>query len=94
MYNVLAGILVENKDDYVFTYDKAYKGKSISLSMPTSVQQHQSETLHPFFKSLAPEGWLKKRFSEIQHIDERDSLGLLIENGNDLLGAISMKNMS
>ncbi len=91
MYDELAGVLVEKDNEYIFSYDKNYKGKPISLSMPINVQSHTSKELHPFFKSLAPEGWLKKRFSEIQQIDERDSLGFLIENGNDLLGAISIK---
>ncbi|WP_275955810.1 HipA N-terminal domain-containing protein, partial [Pantoea agglomerans] len=40
-----------------------------------------------FFKGLAPEGWLRKRYSEIQKIDDKDLFGLLMENGNDLLGA-------
>ncbi len=94
MYDVLAGVLVENEKGYIFSYDKSYKGKPISLSMPLNIQNHKSKELHPFFKSLAPEGWLKKRFSEIQQIDERDALGFLIENGNDLLGAISIKKVN
>lgn len=94
MYDQLAGMLIENDNEYTFSYDKSYKGKPISLSMPISIQHHTSNQLHPFFKSLAPEGWLKKRFSEIQQIDERDLLGFLIENGNDLLGAISIKKVN
>ena len=94
MYNELAGVLVENDNEYIFSYDKGYKGKPISLGMPLNVRSHTSNELHPFFKSLAPEGWLKKRFSEIQQIDERDLLGFLIENGNDLLGAISIKRIN
>lgn len=90
MYDKLAGLLVESENSYVFSYDEHYKGKPISLSMPISKNSFVSKQLHPFFKSLAPEGWLKKRFSEIQQIDERDLLGFLIENGNDLLGAISI----
>ena len=90
MYGTLAGLLVESKSGYVFSYDERYKGKPISLSMPISTNSFKSKLLHPFFKSLAPEGWLKKRFSEIQQIDERDLLGFLIENGNDLLGAITI----
>lgn len=94
MYDELAGVLVEADNGYVFSYDNDYKGKPISLSMPINIKIHTSKHLHPFFKSLAPEGWLKKRFSEIQHIDERDALGFLIENGNDLLGAISIKKIN
>ncbi len=94
MYDQLAGVLEEKDDEYIFSYDSDYKGKPISLSMPINIKIHASKQLHPFFKSLAPEGWLKKRFSEIQQIDERDLLGFLIENGNDLLGAISIKKVN
>ena len=94
MFGRLAGTLEEEVDKYVFTYSKSYKGKPISLSMPTSIQVHESKTLHPYFKSLTPEGWLKKRYSEIQKIDERDTFGFLIKNGGDLLGAITVKKLS
>ncbi len=94
MYGELAGVLEEKDNEYIFSYNNDYKGKPISLSMPINIKIHTSKQLHPFFNSLAPEGWLKKRFSEIQQIDERDPLGFLIENGNDLLGAISIKKVN
>ncbi len=94
MFGRLAGVLEEETNKYIFTYSKNYKGKPVSLSMPTSIQVHESIELHPYFKSLTPEGWLKKRYSEIQKIDERDTFGFLIENGDDLLGAITVKKLS
>tara|TARA_R110001583_G_scaffold9433_4_gene44762 strand:- start:9455 stop:9781 length:327 start_codon:yes stop_codon:yes gene_type:complete len=94
MFNKLAGSIEEEVDKYVFTYADGYKGKPLSLSLPLSKKIHESEGLHPYFKSLAPEGWLKKRYSEIQKIDERDTFGFLIENGDDLLGAITVKNVT
>jgi len=93
MFGKLAGTLEEEADRYLFTYSESYKGKPISLSMPTSIKVHESKILHPYFQSLTPEGWLKKRYSEIQKIDERDTFGFLIENGDDLLGAITVKNI-
>ena len=94
MYDKLAGTLIEDGDKYTFSYDEHYKGKPISLSMPLTAKKHVSCELHPFFKSLAPEGWLKKRYSELQKIDERDIFGFLIENGRDLLGAISVEKIN
>lgn len=93
MFGELAGSLSEEDTHYVFIYANDYKGKPISLSMPLSKTPYKSNELHPYFKSLAPEGWLKKRFSELQQIDERDIFGLLLENGSDLIGAISMQTM-
>lgn len=93
MFEELAGILAEEADCYIFSYSDIYKGKPISLSMPLSKSAYKSDELHPYFKSLAPEGWLKKRFSDLQKIDESDIFGMLIENGNDLIGAISMQRI-
>lgn len=93
MFGVLAGTLEEKDDKYVFTYNENYKGKPLSLSIPTSALVHESKELHPYFKSLTPEGWLKKRYSEIQRIDERDTFGFLIANGTDLLGAITVESV-
>ena len=82
----MCGVLSENGNTYTFTYDPGYRGKSLSLSMPVTQKIHVHEGLHPFFKGLAPEGWLRRRYSEIQHIDERDLFGFLIRNNKDLLG--------
>ncbi len=93
-YDKPCGVLSENNDGlFTFTYHNSYRGKSISLSMPVSQQVHTHDGLHPFFKGLAPEGWLRKRYSEIQKIDERDLFGLLIRNNQDLLGTISFKEI-
>lgn len=62
----------------------------ISISLPVAQRQFPSETLHPYFASLAPEGWLRQRYSQIQHRDENDLLGMLIDNGKNLLGAIQI----
>jgi serine/threonine-protein kinase HipA len=93
MHDEIAGILTEEIEKYVFTYSDSYAGKCISRSMPTSSKVHESKELHPYFTSLAPEGWLKKRYSETQKIDEKDTFGFLIENGDDLLGAITIKKL-
>lgn len=57
-----AGILSESDEGYSFVYDKDYLSKSetqsISLTMPLREEPFQSNTLHPFFDGLIPEGWL------------------------------------
>ena len=90
MFGKLAGTIEELNDQFAFTYSDNYKGKSVSLSLPITQKTHLSKELHPYFTGLIPEGWLKKRFSEIQKIDERDTFGLLSANGADLLGAITI----
>lgn len=93
LYDTAAGILSEHEGVYHFTYHIDYVGPSLSISMPVRAEPYISEDLHPFFKGLAPEGWLRKRYSEIQKIDGRDLFGLLMHNGADLLGAIVIKEI-
>jgi serine/threonine-protein kinase HipA len=94
LYDKAVGILSEQENAYGFCYYTAYTGPALSLSMPVRKAPYMSEYLHPFFKGLAPEGWLRKRYSEIQKIDERDLFGLLMHNGDDLLGAVVLKEIS
>lgn len=94
LYNKLAGTLCEEHSGYTFSYLPAYRGCAISLSMPVRPEPYLSEDLHPFFKGLAPEGWLRKRYSEIQKIDDNDLFGLLMKNGNDMLGAVVFKEIT
>lgn len=93
LYNKPIGILADEAPGFVFSYHSDYAGRAVSLSMPVRLEPYYSEELHPFFKGLAPEGWLRKRYSEIQKIDDKDLFGLLMENGNDLLGAVVLKRI-
>ena len=90
LYRAFCGVLTQTKNGYYFEYDKDYRGQSLSLSLPVHGKCFTSEELHPFFMSLAPEGWLKKRLSELQKIDENDTLAMLLANGQDLLGAVQL----
>lgn len=94
LYEQPVGILSEEKNGFIFHYYDNYKGRAISLSMPVRTEHYWCEELHPFFKGLAPEGWLRKRYSEIQKIDDKDLFGLLMKNGNDLLGAVVLKEIT
>jgi len=91
LHEIRVGNLVQTDDGFEFSYLPDYTGHAISLSLPVDTRHYFSPTLPPFFKGLAPEGWLKKRYSEIQKIDEKDLLGILIANSNDLLGAVTLR---
>jgi len=90
LYGKFCGILSQDESGFTFEYAPSYKSRSLSLSMPVSKSKFTSPHLHPFFQSLAPEGWLKKRYSELQKIDENDPLGMLLSNGQNLLGAVQL----
>lgn len=94
-YGELAGQLSRNDDGrYSFTYLKEYlesAGNPISFSLPLQEDPFISDSLHPFFSGLVSEGWLRKMQSKHQRIDEKDEFSLLIHNGKDLSGAVTIE---
>ena len=64
-----AGILTESDEGYSFAYDKDYltmpEAQSISLTMPLREEPFQSNTLHPFFDGLIPEGCFQIQLKRI-----------------------------
>ena len=90
-----AGILSESDEGYSFVYDKDYLAKSeaqsISLTMPLREEPFQSNTLHPFFDGLIPEGWLLDIAQKNWEIDARDRMALLLACYRDCTGAVSIE---
>lgn len=91
LYQDLVGFLRQHNEGYEFEYIENYQGKPLSLSLPLSKKRFFSQELFPYFASLVPEGWLKKRYEETQKIDEKDIFSLLVNNGKNLIGAISIR---
>lgn len=88
-----AGLLTEEDDgSFRFSYDPLYcvDGCPIAFSMPISAEPYLSDRLPPFFENLVSEGWMRRVQSQSQLIDENDSFGLLLLNGRDLVGAVSV----
>lgn len=93
----LAGCLIQRKaGGYTFQYDTAYlaAGAPIAFHLPLRAEPFESDVLFPFFENLASEGWLLKLQSHQQHIDEKDTFSMLIANGQDLVGAISLQEIT
>jgi len=90
-----AGLLEKTEGKYFFRYLKDYLDSPaacpISYSFPLREMPYESEELFPFFSGLVSEGWLLKMQSQAQKIDERDHFSLLLANGEDLIGAISIR---
>ncbi|WP_220266910.1 HipA N-terminal domain-containing protein [Enterobacter sp. Colony194] len=91
LYGEPVGELVQEATGFRFTYRDDYQGPPLSLSLPVSQRTFHCATLHPFFVSLAPEGWLRNRYSQLQQRDEKDLLGMLIDNGKNLIGAVQIR---
>ncbi len=87
-----AGVLKQTQAGYSFTYDPAYLADGTPLSFNLPLQKHpfESDHLFSFFDNLAAEGWLKKIQTKTQKINETDKFGLILENGKDMTGAVTI----
>lgn len=93
----LAGKLAEvNRRHFVFRYDDSYfndtSKPSISLTLPKTQKEHNSEFLFPFFSNMLSEGVNRKLQSTQLRIDEEDNFGLLMATAQyDTIGAVTVK---
>ena len=90
--NRLAGVLTETESGFQFQYDHNYLagGTPISYTLPLREEAFDSAQLHGFFENLVAEGWLRKLQTQQQRINESDRFGLLLANGRDLIGAVTV----
>ena len=102
IYNngVLAGTLEKKApDDYRFVYAESYLANSvlpsISLTLPKTKTEHQSNVLFSFFTGLLSEGINKDIQCRLLKIDEQDDFTRLIKTaGYDTIGAITVKEIN
>jgi HipA-like protein len=92
----LAGYLEKTSNSYLFTYtDNYYLNKDnppISLTLPKTQQQYESDTLFAFFQGLLSEGINKDIQCRLLKIDENDDFTRLLQTaGDDTIGAITVK---
>lgn len=87
-----AGVLVEESTgDYQFTYDDNYGGEPVSLTMSLSNKNYSFDKFPSFFEGLLPEGIMLEGLLKIGKIDKNDYFSQLIATGNDLVGAVTVK---
>jgi HipA-like protein len=98
VYNngVLTGYLEKTGNGYLFRYtDNYYQNKEnppISLTLPKTKQQYESDTLFAFFQGLLSEGVNKDIQCRLLKIDENDDFTRLLQTaGDDTIGAITVK---
>ena len=81
---------------YVFSYDETYfidtRMPSVSLTLPKTMQQYESDVLFPFFYGLLAEGINKDIQCRLLKIDEEDDFTRLLKTAaTDTIGAITIK---
>jgi serine/threonine-protein kinase HipA len=87
-----AGQITELAKGFKFQYDQDYLagGTPISFNYPLQQDSFHHSNFPSFFENLVAEGWMRKLQSQEQHIDEADPFGLLLSNGRDLTGAVTV----
>ncbi len=95
VHGIIAGELIEHSIDgpWVFTYQSGYDGPPVSLTMPTSVQEHHFKSFPPFFEGVLPEGMQLEALLRIKKIDRNDGFSQLIAVGTDVVGAVTVKEI-
>ena len=80
--------------DAVFTYDDSYisspTAHPISLSLPFSKKDFDTNTTKTFFDGLLPEGFTRQCVAESIHASSDDYISILRELGSECLGAIQI----
>lgn len=95
VHNKRAGILSEEASGkYRFIYDEAYEGEAVSLTMPVSQKEYHYTSFPPFFEGLLPEGVMLEGLLRINKIDKADFFAQLMATGNDLVGAVTVKELT
>lgn len=91
----MAGVLSEEDTGYRFVYDNDYLQKPgatpVSLTMPLTQKEYESNVLFPFFDGLIPEGWLLDISVQNWKLDPRDRMGLLMKCCRDCIGAVRVE---
>jgi len=91
-----AGILEERNrgTEYIFRYHRAYGGPPVSLTMPTKEHEYEFNRFPPFFDGVLPEGVMLDGLLRQRKIDRNDLFSQLLAVGSDLVGAVTVEEMT
>lgn len=94
--NIFCGTVCETDEGYSFKYDDEYlkrdDARAVSLTLPLTVREYQSNTLFPFFDGLIPEGWLLKVVGRNWKIDINDRFGVMLVACRDCIGNVCVRD--
>ena len=92
---VEAGSLTEviQGREYVVEYIDSYYGIDISRTMSIKQKVYKFDRFPPFFDGLLPEGIQLEGLLKIKKIDKHDYFSQLIAVGNDMVGAVTIKEI-
>ena len=92
--NLPAGVLEELAvNHYRFTYFPNYQGTAVSLTMPIKNTVYEFKQFPPFFEGLLPEGVQLEALLRQFKLNKHDYFAQLLQVGNDLVGAVTVKEI-
>lgn len=96
MHGSSAGVLeeIEPGKKFRFAYFKGYNGPPVSLTMPVEKKEFIFDRFPPFFDGLLPEGLLLEGLLKQRKIDKYDYFSQLVAVGNDLVGAVTVQELT
>jgi len=89
-----AAEFVETESGYQIKYLDDYSGPSVSLALPRQKAEYFFSNFPPFFDGLLPEGIMLEVLLKKFKIDADDYFGQLLILGNDLVGAVTVREIS
>jgi len=91
----VAGLIEEKDGRFVFTYLPDWLSRPdavpVSLTLPLRAEPYVTDSLHPFFENLLPEGWLLDVTANTLKISKDDPFGLLLATCRDCAGAVEIE---
>jgi serine/threonine-protein kinase HipA len=85
----LSEVLFEK--EYRFEYSADYSGYPVSLTMPVNRKVFVFNSFPPFFDGLLPEGNQLEGLLKQGKVDRNDLFSQLLMVGNDMVGAVTVK---
>jgi len=94
--NTLCGRLKEvvPGEQYLFQYVDEYEGSPISLAIPVRRDPYEFDRFPPFFDGLLPEGVMLEGLLRQSKIDKHDLFSQLIAVGGELVGAVTVEEVT
>lgn len=89
-----AGVLEElESGKYKLTYNIAYRGAPVSLTLPVKNHVYEFNHFPPFFEGLLPEGVMLEALLRKFKLDKNDYFGQLLIVGKDVVGAVTIEEL-
>lgn len=91
-----AGILSEMDfgKKYRFEYLTGYAGSPVSITMPLRPYSYDFDSFPPFFDGLLPEGYQLDGLLKFSKIDRNDLFSQLVAVGDDLVGNVTVEEIT